>query len=104
MNRSYVIQQWFATPDSRITEMIYPLAVDSGMVRITGKSTPPSKMSDMASETRNPFVKVRRDLLATTNRHMVTLASTTKTDKTVITTFTIELSDISLSVNDTQHL
>lgn len=36
MNRSKVMQQWFAIPDNRITEIRYPLATDSWIMRITG--------------------------------------------------------------------
>ena len=56
MSRSKVMQQWLVTPDNRITETIYPLVADSGIVRNTGNSTAPSKISDTARETRNPFV------------------------------------------------
>ena len=95
MNRSKVMQQWFAIPDNRITEIRYPLATDSWIMRITGNRTPPRRISDMANETRKPLVYVRRDLLLITKRHMVTLASTIKTDKTVIATVKRELSAIS---------
>lgn len=95
MNRSKVMQQWFAIPDYRITEIRYPLATDSWIMRITGNRTPPRRISDMANETRKPLVYVRRDLLMITKRHMVTLASTIKTDKTVIATVIRELSAIS---------
>lgn len=95
MNRSKVMQQWFAIPDNRITEIRYPLATDSWIMRITGNRTPPRRISDMANETRKPLVYVRRDLLLITKRHMVTLASTIKTDKTVIATVIRELSAIS---------
>lgn len=95
MNRSKVMQQWFAIPDNRITEIRYPLATDSWIMRITGNRTPPRRISDMANETRKPLVYVRRDLLMITKRHMVTLASTVKTDKTVIATVIRELSAIS---------
>ena len=95
MNRSKVMQQWFAIPDNRITEIRYPLATDSWIMRITGNRTPPRRISDMANETRKPLVYVRRDLLMITKRHMVTLASTIKTDKTVIATVIRELSAIS---------
>ena len=95
MNRSKVMQQWFAIPDNRITEIRYPLATDSWIMRITGNRTPPRRISDMANETRKPLVYVRRDLLMITKRHMVTLASTIKTDKTVIATVKRELSAIS---------
>lgn len=95
MNRSKVMQQWFAIPDNRITEIRYPLATDSWIMRITGNRTPPRRISDMANETRKPLVYVRRDLLMITKRHMVTLASTIKTDKTVIATVIRELSVIS---------
>lgn len=94
MNRSKVMQQWLATPDNRITEIRYPLAGESGIVRITGNNTPPSKISEIASETRNPLVYVRRDLLVMTKRHMVTLANTTNTDKIVIKASTMEFSAI----------
>lgn len=89
------MQQWFAIPDNRITDIRYPLATDSWIVRITGNRTPPRRISDMANETRKPLVNVRRDLLMITKRHMVTLASTIKTDKTVIATVIRELSVIS---------
>lgn len=95
MNRSKVMQQWFAIPDNRITEIRYPLATDSWIKRITGNRTPPRRISDMANETRKPLVYVRRDLLMITKKHMVTLASTIKTDKTVIATVIRELSAIS---------
>ena len=95
MNRSKVMQQWFAIPDNRITEIRYPLATDSWIMRITGNRTPPRRISDMANETRKPLVYVRRDLLLITKRNMVTLASTIKTDKTVIATVIRELSAIS---------
>lgn len=95
MNRSKVMQQWFAIPDNRITEIRYPLATDSWIVRITGNRTPPRRISDMANETRRPLVNVRRDLLMITKRHMVTLASTIKTDKTVIAIVIREFSAIS---------
>ncbi len=91
------MQQWLATPDNKITEIAYPLASDSGIVRIIGKRTPPSKMSDIASETRSELVYVRRDLLVMTKRQMVTLASTTKTDKIVIKASTTEFSAILLT-------
>ena len=95
MNRWKVMQQWFAIPDNRITEIRYPLATDSWIMRITENRTPPRRISDMANETRKPLVYVRRDLLLITKRHMVTLASTIKTDKTVIATVIRELSAIS---------
>ena len=68
MNRSKVMQQWFAIPDNRITEIRYPLATDSWIMRITGNRTPPRRISDMANETRKPLVYVRRDLLLITKR------------------------------------
>lgn len=104
MNRSNVMQQLLATPDNKTTEIRYPLAIDSGVVRITGNSTPPSKMSDTASDTRNPLVYVRRDLLVTTRRHMVTLASTISTDKIVIKASTTEFSAIVLTCAVTHDL
>lgn len=97
MNRSNVMQQWLATPDNKTTEIRYPLAIDFGVVRITGNSTPPSKMSDTASDARNPLVYVLRDLLVTTRRHIVTLASTINTDKIAIKAVITEFSAIVLT-------
>ena len=104
MNRSKVMQQWLATPDNKTTDIRYPLAIDSGIERITGNSTPPSKMSDTASDIRNLLVYVWRDFLVMTRRKMVTLVSTIDTDKIAINVSTTEFSAIVLTSAVTHDL
>lgn len=104
MNRSKVMQQWLATPDNKTTDIRYPLAIDSGFERITGNNTPPSKMSDTASDIRNLLVYVWRDFLVMTRRKMVTLVSTINTDKIAIKVSTTEFSAIVLTRAATHDL